>query len=94
MENKTGTSENNSFKIKHFDKKKKCETCGAAISDESKSCHHCGQINKSPIPEKWWVWVLIFLILIGITGFIGDGFHDTPIVEDGQNKIGRSSTQP
>lgn len=53
------------------DKMKTCKTCGAQIAKNAKFCPQCGGKNKKPIYKKWWFWVIIGLILLGI--FSGGG---------------------
>ncbi len=54
-----------------------CKTCGKEISSKAKSCPHCGGKNKSPIYKKPWLWIIVFVLLVGIVG--ASGSTDTPI---------------
>ena len=49
-----------------------CRTCGADIAKSAKVCPSCGAKNKKPIYKRWWVWVLVFVIVAGMFGSSGD----------------------
>ena len=50
-----------------------CRTCGADIAKSAKVCPSCGAKNKKPIYKRWWLWVLVVLLVIGMFGGSGDG---------------------
>lgn len=54
-----------------------CKTCGKEISSKAKSCPHCGGKNKAPIYKKPWLWIIVFVLLVGIVG--ASGSTDTTI---------------
>lgn len=43
-----------------------CQTCGAEIAADAKTCPHCGAKNKvkKPVYKRWWFWALIVVIII------------------------------
>lgn len=43
----------------------KCNTCGADIASSAKVCPGCGAKQKKPIYKRWWLWVLVVIIVIG-----------------------------
>lgn len=43
-----------------------CRTCGADIAKSAKVCPSCGAKNKKPIYKRWWLWVLVLLLVIGM----------------------------
>lgn len=45
-----------------------CKSCGQEIAKSAKSCPHCGAKNKKPIFTKWWFWLMIVFIFMGIIG--------------------------
>lgn len=50
---------------------KNCSVCGAEMASNAKACPKCGAKNKKPIYKKWWFWVIIAAIILGIIGNIG-----------------------
>ena len=58
----------------------KCETCGAEIAANAKTCPSCGGKNKKPVYKQWWFWVIIIILIIGIGG--GASNNDTPTKVD------------
>ncbi len=53
-----------------------CQACGQEIAKSAKACPHCGAKNKKPIFQKWWFWVIVGIIFIGIVGSGGDDNAD------------------
>lgn len=53
------------------DKMVVCKSCGMDIAKSAKACPHCGAKNKKPIFKKWWFWLIIVLLLIGMIGSAG-----------------------
>lgn len=51
-----------------MDKLIKCKSCGNEISTSAKSCPSCGAKNKKPFYKKWWVWAVIIIFVIAISG--------------------------
>ena len=49
----------------------KCKVCGAEIASNAKVCPQCGAKNKKPIYKKWWFYVLILAVLVGIISSAG-----------------------
>ena len=48
-----------------------CKACGKEIAKSAKSCPACGAKNKKPVFKKWWFWLIVVFLLIGLTS--GDG---------------------
>ncbi len=55
-----------------MDKLIKCKSCGNEISTSAKSCPSCGAKNKKPFYKKWWVWAVVIIFVIAISG-VGGG---------------------
>lgn len=55
------------------DKMKKCKSCGNDLASSAKSCPNCGAKNKKPIFKKWWFWLIVVILLIGVIGASGSG---------------------
>lgn len=52
-----------------------CPNCGASISDGAKFCTNCGSRNekpKKPIYKKWWLWVIVAIVLLSAVGAGGE----------------------
>ena len=49
-----------------------CSVCGAEMAANAKMCPQCGAKNKKPIYKKWWFWVLIVIVVLGIIGATSD----------------------
>lgn len=59
-----------------------CKKCGRETENGAKVCVYCGNVlNKKPIYKKWWFWLIIAVIVIGIGGSAGYG--DKPKKEKG-----------
>ena len=58
-----------------------CKNCGKELSSEAVMCPGCGTAikTKKPIHKKWWFWVIIGIIAIGIIGG-SSGDEDTSTV--------------
>lgn len=55
-----------------------CKTCNEEMAASAKACPKCGAKNKKPFYKKWWVWVIIGIILIAIfSGGSGNGVSKT-----------------
>ncbi len=54
------------------DKMKNCATCGQLIAANCKACPHCGAKNKKPFYKKWWLWVIVAIVIVAIAGGSGD----------------------
>ena len=55
----------------------KCKSCGNEISKSAKSCPGCGAKNKKPFYKKWWIWAIIVVFVIAISGVGGGSDSDT-----------------
>lgn len=49
-----------------------CKQCGKPIEKKTKFCQYCGWKNKKPFYKKWWFWVIVAFVLIGVIGNSGD----------------------
>lgn len=45
-----------------------CKNCNAQLTGNPTICPTCGANNKTPIYKKWWVWLIVAIVLIGIAG--------------------------
>jgi len=72
-----------------------CENCGSPMSEADVSSQNAPQQNvaaapvkakKKPIYKKWWFWVIIAVVAIGIIGNLG-GNNDSPSKENGTSSI-------
>ncbi|WP_300380120.1 Ltp family lipoprotein [Clostridium sp.] len=50
----------------------KCKCCSKEIASNAKSCPGCGTKNKKPIYKRPWFMVIVFLVVVGAIGSIGD----------------------
>lgn len=71
-----------------------CKNCGKEISSEAVMCPGCGTATKSktkkPIHKKWWFWVIIGVVAIGIIGS-SSGDEDTNTgTSSTENKVTKS----
>ena len=57
-------------------KMKNCQTCGAEIASNAKTCPKCGAKNKPPFYKKWWFYVIIVVIICGAVA--GGNQSDSP----------------
>ncbi len=48
-----------------------CKNCGAQIAKNAKVCPSCGAKNKKPFYKRIWFYLLILILVIGVTGIIG-----------------------
>ncbi len=77
----------------------KCPNCGA--DSNAKFCEHCGTsietaqvynepfMAKKPIFKKWWFWVIIAVIVLGIIGSFSN--DKTPTKDTGAKSTSTSS---
>lgn len=49
-----------------------CPVCGGQMAKNAKRCPKCGAKNKKPVYKRWWFWVVIVLLVLGISELIGD----------------------
>lgn len=42
-----------------------CKNCNNPLPEKATICPLCGAKNKKPIYKKWWLWLIIALIVIG-----------------------------
>ena len=72
-------------------KMKECKVCGAEIANNAAACPKCGAKNKKPFYKKWWIWVLVFMMLVLLTPTDTEGAEvnepDIQITESKQNDI-------
>ena len=48
-----------------------CKSCGHEISTSAKTCPNCGAKIKKPIYKRVWVYILAFVLIVGIGGCMG-----------------------
>ena len=44
----------------------KCKKCGQELDKQAVICVNCGCKVKKPIYKKWWVWVLVAVVVIAV----------------------------
>lgn len=54
-----------------------CKVCEKEIAKSAKKCPHCGAKVKKPFFKKWWFWVIVVFLIIGMAGTGGDDTADT-----------------
>lgn len=54
-----------------------CKVCEKEIAKSAKKCPHCGAKVKKPFFKKWWFWVIVVFLIIGMAGIGGDDTADT-----------------
>lgn len=66
---------------------KYCQQCGEEIRDEDNICPKCGykpaKTNKTPAYKKWWFWVIIAIVVVGLVGSVVRVILVKTGVEDG-----------
>lgn len=73
--------------------KKHCQHCGAALPDaKNKTCPTCNKKLSKPIFKKWWFWVIIGVLVIGIAGAGAAGTDETPTTNNTSNNSSNNST--
>ena len=75
---------------------KNCPVCGAEMAANAKVCPKCGAKNKKPIYKKWWFWVIIAVIILGIIGNIDGGSSDaesSPVIPSEQANLADDTTK-
>ncbi|MHC1723712.1 MAG: Ltp family lipoprotein [Aminipila sp.] len=50
----------------------KCKVCGADMEKNVKICPQCSAKNTKPIIKRWWFWVIIVVVALGIIGSLND----------------------
>ena len=61
-----------------------CKKCGNQIEDGFNNCPNCGECvnakikQKKPIFKKWWFWLIVAVVLIGIVGSAGGSADEEP----------------
>lgn len=53
----------------------KCTECGKDVSDEAKTCPHCGVAIKHKGSALFWVFVVFFVLVVGVLS-LGAGKSD------------------
>lgn len=43
----------------------KCKKCGAEVSKKDTVCPNCSERLSKPFYQKWWVWTIAVIIIIG-----------------------------
>lgn len=43
-----------------------CKQCGQEINEKAVVCTNCGCKIKKPFYKKWWVWVIVGIVVIAI----------------------------
>lgn len=43
-----------------------CPTCGQPMAANAKACPSCGAKNKQPFYKKWWFWVIVVVLILGV----------------------------
>lgn len=69
-----------------------CKSCGAEIAASAKACPSCGAKNKKPIFKKWWFWVIVAILVVGIAGGSSGGSNEPEKV--GEVEASASSPAP
>lgn len=66
-----------------------CKTCGTQMASNVKKCPSCGTKNKKPVYKKWWVYVLIVIVIAAMVlgGCSGDGENREITDAEGADKI-------
>lgn len=67
-----------------------CKTCGAEVAKSAKSCPKCGGKIKKPMYKKWWFWVIVAIIALGIIGDLGSPANSS----NGNEVISNNATEP
>lgn len=62
-----------------------CKSCGAEIAKSAKVCPNCGAKNKKPIFKRWWVWLIVVVLIFAAIGSCEDSGTT--------NEKGQSSSQ-
>lgn len=65
-----------------------CKACGREIAKSAKACPHCGAKNKKKHPIL--LGIVIFFVLIGIIGSMGDSDEPKKVDNAGTSNIGTS----
>ena len=69
-------------------KEKFCPKCGAEIVDaKAKICPGCGQKIGKPIFKKWWFWVIIGVVVIGLASSGNTATNPTDDISNTTNAI-------
>ena len=45
-----------------------CKNCGKEIPENLKLCPSCGAKNKKPFFQRWWFWLIVDVLVLGIAG--------------------------
>ena len=62
-----------------------CKACNQEIAKSAKTCPHCGAKNKKKPPVL--IVAVIFLVLIGIIGSMGDSDEPEKVGDNGTSKV-------
>lgn len=69
-----------------------CKSCGKEIAKNAKVCPHCGGKNGKAIYKKWWFWVIIVVICIGLIG--GNSGGDDNAESGAEKQIEQNALAP
>ncbi len=75
-----------------------CKKCGADVEDGFNNCPNCGESvaaktkQKKPIFKKWWFWLIIAVVLIGIIGSAGGSDTEEPTTIEHETIAGSADT--
>ena len=42
---------------------RKCKHCGQPLNSDTKVCPHCGEKTPRSIFTRWWLWVLVAVLV-------------------------------
>lgn len=69
-----------------------CKHCGAEIAASAKVCPNCGGKNSKPIFKKWWFWVIVVFVGIGIISSGGNKSDSKKVGEVSTSSNSNAST--
>ena len=50
-----------------------CKNCNNPLPEKATVCPSCGAKIKKPVYKKWWLWLIVVLIVIGVASSGGTG---------------------
>ena len=50
------------------EKLKTCKHCGAQMPAKAAVCPQCGGKNGKPIYKRWWLWLLVAVLILSAVG--------------------------
>lgn len=69
----------------------KCKHCSKEIASNAKCCPGCGAKNKKALYKRPWFIAIVFFVIVGAIGSIGDG--DSTTVDSGIANAGQEVSQ-